>query len=160
LRNGGNLTNWRTKLGPSQKPAGFLTMLRWTSRRPRVDFDYPELEQASERREVQCLRENVTDFEVIFSEIKKVYRDEVYVRFRASMAHISQSRPDSGLGFQGKLKPFKLFPLRSEAEPKNGHALVRMLKTFLLEIGQGFWQPLYPHGRLRGFRCLKFMRVT
>ena len=34
------------------------------------------------------------------------------------MAHLRQSRPDYGLVFQVKvLKPFKLFPLRSEAEP-------------------------------------------
>jgi hypothetical protein len=32
------------------------------------------------------------------------------------MAHIRQSRPDSGLGFQAKvLETFKVFPLRSEA---------------------------------------------
>ena len=47
-------------------------------------------------------------------------------RCRANMAHIRQSRPDSGLGFQViVLKPFKLLPLRSEAvvgmhfEPKS-----------------------------------------
>jgi len=35
------------------------------------------------------------------------------------MAHTRQSRPDSGLGFQVKaLKPFKLFPVRSEAVPE------------------------------------------
>jgi len=32
------------------------------------------------------------------------------------MAHIRQSRPDSGLGFQAKVfKPFELSPLRSNA---------------------------------------------
>jgi len=37
-------------------------------------------------------------------------------RCRASMAHIRQSRPDSGLGFHAKsLKPFKLFPVRLAA---------------------------------------------
>ena len=38
------------------------------------------------------------------------------VRHRANMAHIRQSRPDSGLDFQVKThKPFKLPPFRSEA---------------------------------------------
>jgi hypothetical protein len=37
-------------------------------------------------------------------------------RCRANMAHIRQSRPDSGLGSQAKVpKPCKLFPHRSEA---------------------------------------------
>jgi len=32
-------------------------------------------------------------------------------RFRANMAHVRQSRPDSGLGFQVKvLKPFQVDP--------------------------------------------------
>ena len=35
------------------------------------------------------------------------------VRCRANMAHIRQSRPDCGLGFQ--VKVLKFFPLRSEA---------------------------------------------
>ena len=36
-------------------------------------------------------------------------------RCRANMAHIRQSRSDSGLGFQAKgLKRFEWFPLRSE----------------------------------------------
>ena len=35
------------------------------------------------------------------------------------MAHIRQSRPDSGLGFQVKvLHTLQLFPLRSEADAK------------------------------------------
>jgi len=35
---------------------------------------------------------------------------------RANMAHMRQSRSDSGLGFQKKIiKSFKVFPLRSEA---------------------------------------------
>ena len=34
---------------------------------------------------------------------------------RANMAHVRESRPDSGLGFQKNFKPFKLFPPRSEA---------------------------------------------
>jgi len=38
---------------------------------------------------------------------------------RANLEHISQSRPDSGLGFQVKvLKSFRSFPLRSAAECK------------------------------------------
>ena len=37
------------------------------------------------------------------------------------MAHVRQSRPDSGLGFQAKvLKYLKLSPLRSEAARENG----------------------------------------
>ena len=36
-------------------------------------------------------------------------------RCRANLAHIRQSRPDSGIGFQ--VNSFKLFPLRSEAVP-------------------------------------------
>jgi hypothetical protein len=43
------------------------------------------------------------------------------------MAHIRQSRPDSGLGLQGKvLKPLKVFPLRSAADP---HTLKQVGRT-------------------------------
>ena len=39
----------------------------------------------------------------------------------ANMAHIRQSRPDSGLDFQAKsLQPLKVFPLRSEAVDGHG----------------------------------------
>jgi len=38
-------------------------------------------------------------------------------RYRANIAHVRQSRPDSVVGFQMKsLKPFNLFPLRAEAD--------------------------------------------
>jgi len=38
-------------------------------------------------------------------------------RYRANLEQIRQSMPDSSLGFQTKdLRPFRLFPLRSEAD--------------------------------------------
>jgi len=47
--------------------------------------------------------------------IDRVVLSRVF-RCRANMAHIRQSRPDSGLDFQVKvLKPLKVFLLRSEA---------------------------------------------
>jgi len=45
----------------------------------------------------------------------------VRTRCRANMAHVRQSRPDSGLGFQVKvLKPFKVVPFSLGSGDHNG----------------------------------------
>ena len=54
------------------------------------------------------------------------------------MARKSESRPDSGLGFQDSLKSFKVFPRRSEA--------IRVEKGSIVEKGSR-------KGRERGAKC-------
>ena len=50
----------------------------------------------------------------------------IYLRCRANLEQIRQSRPDSGLGFQVKvLERYKFSPLRSEAEGKRPRCLNR-----------------------------------
>jgi len=46
-------------------------------------------------------------------------RSPLHIRHQANSAHVGQSRPDVGLGFQ--VKVLKLFPLRSAAETLNPH---------------------------------------
>ena len=46
------------------------------------------------------------------------------------MAHVRQSRPDSGLGFEVKdLRPLKLFPLRLEEVVQNPGLVNRSLRS-------------------------------